>query len=87
MIESGWVCSTLINYPVSPFDKSLCTPTCGNGKVEGTEVCDDGNNADNAGCKTDCSGAMLGYTCSGGNITTASTCTPLCGDGIIIAPE
>ncbi|MBK8156753.1 MAG: DUF4215 domain-containing protein [Streptococcus sp.] len=86
-MESGWICNVQTNFPTAPFDKSSCTPTCGNGKVEGPEICDDGNAIDNAGCKADCSGSLLGYTCSGGNITNPSICTPLCGDGIIIAPE
>jgi len=48
------------------------------------EICDDGNLLK---CKSDCTGARPGYVCSGGNPTTASTCIPICGDGIILSPE
>jgi len=46
---------------------TTCTPICGDGKVVGNEVCDDGADNGKAGhCKTDCSGRI-----------------PLCGNGII----
>ena len=49
----------------------LCLPICGDGKVVGNEMCDDGLAG---GCMNDCSGPNLNYTCSGGSPTTASLC-------------
>ncbi len=34
--------------------ESTCVPLCGNGKVEGAEVCDDGNRDDVDSCRNDC---------------------------------
>jgi cysteine-rich repeat protein len=53
------------------YDTSGCFGTCGDGQVNGPEVCDDGaDNGTYGHCKDDCSG--LG---------------PYCGDGIINGPE
>ncbi|MFT3763968.1 MAG: proprotein convertase P-domain-containing protein [Minicystis sp.] len=46
-------------------------PVCGDGKVEGTEACDDGNTAIDDGC-ADCA-VQLGYSCSG----APSACVPI----------
>lgn len=52
--------------------------------------CDDGNNVSGRllvyhyigdGCSDVCR-IETGWTCSGGNETSASTCTEICGDGI-----
>lgn len=43
---------------------------CGNGKVEGTEACDDGNNTSGDGCSSACV-VEAGYFCTG----APSTCT------------
>ncbi|RMF23298.1 MAG: hypothetical protein D6760_05645, partial [Deltaproteobacteria bacterium] len=34
--------------------ESTCVPLCGNGKLEGAEVCDDGNRDDVDSCRNDC---------------------------------
>lgn len=51
------------------------------------ETCDDGNANDGIGCKSNCIGAISGYTCTAGSTTTASTCTTTCGNGIVSSPE
>lgn len=53
-----------------------CTSTCGNGKLEGAEKCDDGNAAAGDGCL----GCQIdpGFTCTG----TPSVCQNPCGDGL-----
>ena len=87
-LEAGFTCTNVSN-PV-PTDwatfHSTCTTVCGDGKVMGSETCDDGSN-DGIGCASGCMGVAVGYTCTAGSTTTASVCTPLCGDSIIIAPE
>lgn len=45
---------------------------CGNGLVEGTEVCDDFNNDAGDGCAADCSATEAGWTCAG---TQPTVCT------------
>ncbi|HEX3761332.1 MAG TPA: DUF4215 domain-containing protein [Kofleriaceae bacterium] len=50
---------------------TTCSPICGDGKIEGNEVCDDGASNGMAGfCKPDCSGRE-----------------PFCGDHIVTTPE
>jgi cysteine-rich repeat protein len=40
---------------ICPTDAPLCIDvTCGNGVLEGTEACDDGNNTSGDGCEADC---------------------------------
>jgi hypothetical protein len=51
------------------------------------EGCDDNDSTDGKGCKADCSGPLDGWSCTGGSTTTPVTCTPICGDGRINAPE
>src|SRR5699024_6492710 len=66
-LEDGYYCDT----PGSP-----CAPTtCGNGTVEGTEQCDDGNLIPFDGCTASCTNEP---SCSGG------TCVAVCGDGVIL---
>ena len=62
-------------------------PICGDGKVVQGEVCDDGDNTDGRGCAADCSGDELGWTCSGGDLTTADSCVSTCGDYVIVLGE
>jgi cysteine-rich repeat protein len=56
-------------------------PICGDGKVEGSEGCDDGNTMPSDGCSGTC---MIenGYFCPFPN----APCVPNCGDGIVLAP-
>lgn len=51
---------------------------CGDGVLQGTETCDDGNAADLDGCAAECI-VEAGWTCS----DEPSVCTPLCGNGEI----
>jgi len=57
---------------------------CGNGKVEGTEECDDGNKVSGDGCDENCK-VEDSWECSG----SPSVCTqkPYCGDGECSAGE
>ncbi|MGO9287978.1 MAG: DUF4215 domain-containing protein, partial [Polyangia bacterium] len=65
----GWACS---GTPLS------CHQTvCGDGKVEGTEACDDGNTLPNDGCSPTC---HFEPTCS----VSTGTCTSKCGDGLVV---
>ena len=57
---------------------------CSDGKVQGTEICDDGGLG---GCKSDCSGPNPGFSCSAGSFSSASICSSVCGDGILSTNE
>ena len=52
------VCANGRRCPVGSFcaaDQDLCISfRCGNGRIEGSEVCDDGNNLAGDGCSLDC---------------------------------
>jgi MYXO-CTERM domain-containing protein len=45
---------------------------CGNGVVEGTEACDDFNNAAGDGCTADCTATEAGWDCSGNQPTVCT---------------
>ena len=51
--------------------------TCGNGILEGTEECDDGNTTGGDGCTSECK-FELGWSC----LTPGVRCQPKCGDGL-----
>ncbi|MFZ5890656.1 MAG: EGF domain-containing protein [Myxococcota bacterium] len=53
-VEATWFCSG---------EPSKCAKTCGNGALDGTEACDDGNALAGDGCAS-CA-VETGYTCSG----------------------
>ena len=55
---------------------------CGNGALEGTETCDDGNTAVGDGCDDACL-LEAGYTCAG----APSVCDTTCGDGVPAGTE
>jgi fibro-slime domain-containing protein len=68
----GWACG---GTPPS------CHQTvCGDGKVEGTEACDDGNTMPNDGCSPTCHAEPK---CS----WATGTCTSKCGDGLVVNEE
>jgi hypothetical protein len=46
---------------------AICQAVCGNGVVEGSETCDDGNNSNCGSCNATCSGPGTGATCLFGN--------------------
>ncbi len=67
------------------FNTRDCTGTsgtCGNGRVEAGEECDDGNQSDRDGCDAQCR-VETGFECSG----EPSTCAPVCGDHAIAGNE
>lgn len=69
-LEDGFACPT-------PGDACVAT-TCGDGVVEGTEDCDDGNSLIGDGCTPFCTREP---DCTDG------TCTAVCGDEVVFAPE
>jgi len=76
-------------------------PVCGDGVVEGTEACDDGNQQSGDGCQADCTvtpvcgnGLIeIGEACDDGNNSDGDGCSaecqvePFCGDGMVEEPE
>ncbi len=62
---------------------TVCKPSCGDGKVNGSEHCDDGNLADGDGCSSACL-IEAGYLCTG---YVPSTCAVTCGDAIVAPGE
>jgi cysteine-rich repeat protein len=74
-------------------------PSCGDGKAEGTEACDDGNDIDNDACTNICTVracgdriVQSGEECDDGNGIDYDMCTnlcrlPRCGDGILQGEE
>ena len=79
-IEAGFYC--LPGFP------SVChLHLCGDGKVTGTEVCDDGSD-NNIGCASSCTGNAPGWACSGGSLIQASICSStVCGDSKVEGTE
>ncbi len=65
---------------------------CGNGVVEGTELCDDGNQESGDGCAADCSSKEANYTCppAGGKCTyndPGPINSAVCGNGKVETGE
>lgn len=64
--------------------------TCGDGVIESTEVCDDGNTSSGDGCSSTCDsevdadgdGFFAGVDCNDNDSTINSSATEVCGDGI-----
>jgi cysteine-rich repeat protein len=76
--------------------EGMCVlPVCGNGVVEGSEACDDGNDVDDDACSNACQEAVCGDAivqqgeeCDDGNPVDDDACSntcvlAVCGDGII----
>lgn len=57
--------------------------TCGNGKKESPEGCDDVNTLSGDGCSATCT-LETGYMCSGGTVTQRDYCGPNVGDNILV---
>ena len=75
-VEIGFKCTV----GISSQNPSVCTPTtCGDGKKEGAEACDDGNDMPFDGCSSDCQNEP--------SCKTAGPCTSTCGDGIVLNEE
>ncbi len=66
---------------------NITGPSCGDGKLTDSEICDDGNKVDGDGCKADCSAVEDGWNCT--DVENAkSVCTSKnCGDGIKAGTE
>jgi MYXO-CTERM domain-containing protein len=70
----GWLVASGVSLTAAP---SFAQPlTCGNGRLETLEQCDDGNLGSGDGCSALCQ-VEPGYNCAGG-----TSCAPVCGDGI-----
>jgi cysteine-rich repeat protein len=70
-------------YSCPSAGATACANACGDGKVTGTEQCDDGNTASGDGCSNACQ-KESGWNCTG---TSPTTCTPICGDGVRVGAE
>lgn len=86
--DNGEVCTYVNNVLAggSAYD-STCLVTgdavCGDGNkaLGGAETCDDGNTSSGDGCSSTCT-IECGFTCTE-NTAGLSTCTALCGNGVI----
>ncbi|MEO8981058.1 MAG: discoidin domain-containing protein [Polyangiaceae bacterium] len=58
-------------------------PVCGNGVLDGTERCDDGNTDSGDGCSSTCK-VETGWDC---RPFEPSSCSPTCGDGLLAGAE
>jgi cysteine-rich repeat protein len=59
-------------------------PVCGNGIVEGTEICDDGNTQDGDDCSDNCSVGITQEACGNGTVDDGESCddgNQVAGDG------
>jgi cysteine-rich repeat protein len=79
--------STPTNTPSpTPTASTTPLPVCGNGAVEGTEQCDDGNPSNNDACKNDCTANICGdgfvrsgvEACDDGNLVSGDGCEADC---------
>ncbi|CAI2384325.1 unnamed protein product [Moneuplotes crassus] len=82
-VETGWNC-TLGDAGTA----SSCTDYCGDGIVVETKSnwCDDGNSVDGDGCSSSCQ-IETGWNCTGGDLTTPSSCIDYCGDSKVMDPK
>ncbi|NOT00867.1 MAG: hypothetical protein HOP29_09585 [Phycisphaerales bacterium] len=55
---------------------------CGDGAIEGLELCDDGDGDNGDGCSSACL-LEVGFNCTG----EPSVCTAICGDGLVLGSE
>jgi fibro-slime domain-containing protein len=70
--SNGWMCPTV--------GQPCVRTTCGNGMVEGSEACDDGNNDTADGCSPFCRKEPV---CPSGG----GACNTSCGDGLLLAVD
>ena len=73
---------TLDDVAVTASVACTAPSTCGDGSVDGTEGCDDGNLLPGDGCGPFCT-TEPGYDCLG----EPSTCAPICGNGVLTGTE
>ena len=69
-------------YPDSAVDSVLYVATCGDGKQDWNEECDDRNIVSGDGCSSACK-VEPGFRCS----VPGQRCTGICGDGLVKGPE
>lgn len=81
IVETGYLCT----FSIPTY--SVCKAICGDGLKMPSETCDDGNIDNTSKCKADCSGAVAGWTCIGGDSLSASNCNTNCGDSISLGLE
>ncbi len=67
--------------------KLVATPTCGNGRQEDGEACDDGNTVDGDCCSATCLAEPTGQQCPTGHCVTGICEAPPCGDRQLAFPE
>ena len=81
-ILTGFLSATVLALAIST--PSADAASCGNGMINNTEACDDGNLAGSDGCSPTCM-VESGFDCVG---TNPSVCTPVaCGNGIVQSGE
>lgn len=93
-VETGFVCAPEDSFTKSEVagapaqNRTVCVPICGDGRVllKFGEACDDGNRVPGDGCDENCQ-VEAGYTCGSTGTSSASMCSPVCGDGLLLAPE
>ncbi len=92
-IDAGWSCTVAVAAVGTTAEMpSVCTLNCGNSVLDTGEQCDDGNVAAGDGCSDTCQ-TETGYACTapvaatGTTAAVASSCTVVCGDEIVTAPE
>ena len=82
-VPEGWICTSPSagggdgGAGTCKGPTTCTTTTCGNGKTEGSEQCDDGNQATGDGCSPFC---RLEPICP----KTGGPCTTACGDGLLL---
>ncbi|CAI2376582.1 unnamed protein product [Moneuplotes crassus] len=94
-VESSWYCTGGTTssadtctfcypgyYPSPASNPTTCVSQCGDKMQVGSEKCDDGNNNNYDGCKSDCSGVEAGWVCSNSTFASRDVCTQ-CGNGYV----
>lgn len=85
-------CTTETGFTCTGTAPTVCTAKCGNHVLDQGEQCDDGNRTNGDGCSSSCT-AETGYLCTNAPYTqagpplSASTCAPVCGDGVMLGGE
>ena len=89
-VETGFECVSSTQSSGSGVGGlDTCGPRCGDGielSARGLEDCDDNNTVSGDGCNATCF-TEVGYTCTGGSLTSQSTCVTACGDGLRAGSE
>src|SRR5258706_10036725 len=81
--EAGGVCPPGLKC-VDDARVMCVEPTCGNGTLDATETCDDGNNISGDGCPADCTAPCgdglvdPGEVCDDGNAVSGDGCSAAC---------